>query len=591
MLSGDGLCTRDPEAISSASLLASSLASDGLVQAFDAGSTLGTAQDLGQLSGMRTFGGAVGGTDTADYVRFTLQTSARLTVALGNLSADIDLALYDSGGQRIGLSEKAGTAAESILRSLTAGTYYIGITPWRGAASSYLLTISSIATTTTPATPTTPTNPVTTFPDVPNYGGSNEWNLNSINAPEAWAQGYKGSGVVVAVVDTGVDINHPDLMSQLWVNADEVAGNGIDDDHNGYIDDISGWDFAGGDNNPDDQNGHGTHVAGSIAADDNGFGATGVAPNAKIMPVRVLGSNGSGTAAAVAAGIRYAADNGADIINLSLGGALSSVIQSAIQYALSRDVLVVSAAGNESASTPSYPARFSAALANVISVGAYSSSGALASFSNRVGSSGAVQVDAPGVGVYSTYIDGRYGTLSGTSMATPQVAGLAALALSANPSLTASQLRTLIVTGANDAIGGSDSRGGINAAVTVALARAGITAASTSSVAAAAQSSTTSPFISNRRFGSASVAEFDAVSLLSGPTAASSTIANEIAVRQVLAMPAAESTPVTARQLALVALNLEDGWDLESDADAERLRDLSPDELLLQLLDESAPWA
>ena len=95
------------------------------------------------------------------------------------------------------------------------------------------------------------------------YGGSNDWNVNSINAPEAWAQGYTGQGVVVAVVDTGVDMNHPDLVSQIWVNPGEIAGNGIDDDHNGYVDDRSGWDFSAGDNNPDDGNGHGTHVAGT----------------------------------------------------------------------------------------------------------------------------------------------------------------------------------------------------------------------------------------------------------------------------------------------------------------------------------------
>lgn len=589
MLAGDGLCGRAPDDLVDASFVASELGADGLVQAFDAGSTLGTAQDVGVLSGTQAFNGDVGGSDSADFIRFTLQTSAKVSASLGSLSADIDLALYNSSGQRVGLSNKAGTASESISQTLGAGVYFVGVTPWRRAASSYVLTLNASALSTT--TPTTPTTPTTSLPDVAYFGGSNEWNLNSINAPESWAQGYKGAGVVVAVVDTGVDINHPDLMSQLWVNADEIAGNGIDDDHNGYVDDTSGWDFANGDNNPDDQNGHGTHVAGSIAADDNGFGATGVAPDAKIMPVRVLDSSGSGTAAAVAAGIRYAANNGADIINLSLGGALSSVIQSAIQYALSRDVLVVSAAGNESASAPSYPARFSAAMANVISVGAYSSSGTLASFSNRVGSSGAVQVDAPGVGVYSTYMDGRYGTLSGTSMATPQVAGLAALALSANPSLTASQLRTLIVNGANHSMSGSDSRGGINAAVTVALARAGITSTSSSSVAAAAQSSTTFQFISSRRIGSAAVAEFDGVSLLPGSTAASPADASEVAVRQVLAMPETESAPVTARQAALVALNIEESWDLDSAAAADRLDDQLPDELLLQLLDDPARWA
>ncbi len=311
--------------------------------------------------------------------------------------------------------------------------------------------------------------------------------------------------MVVAVVDTGVDLDHAELMSQIWVNPGEIPGNGIDDDHNGFVDDVRGWDFVGNDNNPDDANGHGTHVAGTIAAAANGVGSTGVAPGATIMPVRVLDSNGSGTAAAVANGIRYAAQNGADIINLSLGGSLSTVIQSAISFAQSLDVLVVVAAGNEYASVPSYPARFSSSMTNVISVGAHNSSNVLASFSNDVGTSGAVQVDAPGVNVYSTYFNGQYATLSGTSMATPHVSGLAALALSANHALSASQLRTLIVNGADRTISGSDSRGGINAALTVALAAAGQT--STSATAATlTQGVLSSQTIGIRRLGILAVA-------------------------------------------------------------------------------------
>jgi subtilisin family serine protease len=250
-------------------------------------------------------------------------------------------------------------------------------------------------------------------------------------------------------------------------------------------------------------------------------GATGVAPDATIMPVRVLGSNGSGSAASVAAGIRYAAANGADIINLSLGGAFSSVIQAAIQYAQQLNVLVVVAAGNESASTPSYPARFSSSLSSVLSVGAYSSSNSRASFSNRVGTSGAVQVDAPGVNVYSTYIDGRYANLSGTSMATPEVAGLAALALSANSNLTAAQLRTLIVNGANRTIAGSDSRGGVNAALTVALAASGQSSASAATATAQAVQSAAAQTIAVRRFIVSSFA--DAAGSATPSSAASNT--------------------------------------------------------------------
>ena len=205
---------------------------------------------------------------------------------------------------------------------------------------------------------------------------------------ESWAQGYTGQGVTVAVVDTGVQLTHPDFVNQIWVNPGEIAGNGIDDDHDGYVDDVNGWDFASNDNNPTDQNGHGTHVAGIIAAANNGFGATGVAPGARIMPVRVLDANGSGTDTAVAAGIRFAAQHGANIINLSLGGSYSSVIYAALQYAQSLNVLVVAAAGNEYAATPSNPSSASATLSNVLSVGAYDSSNRIASFSNHVGNSG-----------------------------------------------------------------------------------------------------------------------------------------------------------------------------------------------------------
>ncbi len=121
------------------------------------------------------------------------------------------------------------------------------------------------------------------------------------------------------MVDTGVDYTHPDLDGNIWTNSREIAGNGVDDDGNGYVDDVHGWDFVGNDNAPLDADGHGTHVSGTIAAENNGVGITGVAYNAKIMPVRVLDENGSGTNAAIAAGIRYAADNGARVINLSLG--------------------------------------------------------------------------------------------------------------------------------------------------------------------------------------------------------------------------------------------------------------------------------
>jgi subtilisin family serine protease len=307
------------------------------------------------------------------------------------------------------------------------------------------------------------------LPDVPYFGGANDWNLNAVNAPEAWAQGYTGAGVIVAVIDTGVDYYHSELAGSIWTN-DDIAGNGIDDDGNGYIDDYHGWDFAYGDNNPLDVHGHGTHVAGTIAAAHNGIGANGVAFGALIMPVQVLDAEGSGTWEAVAAGIRFAVDNGAHIINLSLGGGYHTAIAGALAYANQMGVFVAAAAGNEAAAIPGYPAYHSGDFGNVLSVGAHNSSDTIAGFSNRVGNSGAVQIDAPGVGVFSCLPGNLYDSWNGTSLATPHVAGVAALVLESNPNLTPSQLRQMLVEGATRSIYGSDSAGGLNAAMSVALA-------------------------------------------------------------------------------------------------------------------------
>ena len=315
----------------------------------------------------------------------------------------------------------------------------------------------------------TPTQP-TQLPPADYYGSNLDWNLNAVNAPEAWQAGFSGEGIVVAVIDTGVNINHSDLDDNIFVNTDEIAGDGIDNDGNGFIDDRYGWNFVGNNADVSDDNGHGTHVAGSIAAERNGFGATGVAPDAQILPIKVLNEQGSGFVNSIAQGIRYAVDNGANIVNLSLGGGLSSAIVSAISYAASNDVLVVAAAGNEGASTPTNPASLSSQFDNVLSVGAYSSNGQIASFSNGVGNSGAVQVDAPGVGIYSTAANGGYTFLSGTSMATPHVAGIAALTLSANSNLTAESLRNIIVQTSENSVRGSDANGAVDASLAIPLA-------------------------------------------------------------------------------------------------------------------------
>lgn len=289
---------------------------------------------------------------------------------------------------------------------------------------------------------------VTPYPDAPKLGGNN-WGADLVNAPTAWQNGHTGKGVIVAVLDTGVDYNHEDLKNNIWTNSKEIAGNGIDDDGNGYVDDVLGWNFNSNNNNVLDNNGHGTHVSGTIAAENNGIGVTGIAYNSQIMAVKVLDENGSGSYANIANGIRYAVDNGANVINLSLGGnSGNNTLKSAIEYASSKGVIVVMAAGNSGDATPSYPARY--ADKSGIAVGAVDKNNQLTDFSNRSGSQEIKYVTAPGKDVYSTVPDNKYASYSGTSMAAPHVAGVVALMLSANPNLTESQVREIIISTAEN---------------------------------------------------------------------------------------------------------------------------------------------
>jgi hypothetical protein len=299
-----------------------------------------------------------------------------------------------------------------------------------------------------------------TFADVTNTGiASNDM----INAPEVWAKNYKGQGVVVAVVDTGVDINHPALKDNIWVNLREIPNNGKDDDRNGFIDDVNGWDFTGNtDNSPIDDaynGGHGTHLAGIIAAKNLSPGVQGVAPNAKIMPVRVQspGVTSLQFHTSLANGIRYAADNKAQIINLSLGtdpanGQNSSdiaIVKSAIIYAISKGSIVVSSAGNYGSSLPEFPARYATEYG--IAVGVVDDNRKIHPFSNKAGANSKMKyVVAPGIEIKSTYPVGYqpgdgYSFQSGTSMSAAKVSGVIALMLSANPSLKYSQIRDILI--------------------------------------------------------------------------------------------------------------------------------------------------
>jgi subtilisin family serine protease len=302
-------------------------------------------------------------------------------------------------------------------------------------------------------------------PNDPSY--ANTWGLNNtgqpingfpgtpdadIDAPEAWNTTTGSAGVTVAVIDTGVDWSHPDLSSQIWINQGENCSgcrtDGIDNDHNGYVDDWHGWDFVGNDNNPMDDHGHGTHVSGTIGATgNNGIGVAGVNWNVRIMPVKFLNAQGSGSTADAVSAVLYAAQNGADVMNNSwAGGDYSQALGDAITVADQHNSLFVAAAGNDGSDNdaePTYPASYD--LPNVVAVAATDNSDDLAYFSN-VGRQ-SVDLGAPGVDIYSTWPGGGYQFLSGTSMATPHVAGAAALAKSAFPSATAVGLKALLLDG------------------------------------------------------------------------------------------------------------------------------------------------
>lgn len=270
-------------------------------------------------------------------------------------------------------------------------------------------------------------------------------------APEAWSRAT-GHGIIVANIDTGVQTDHADLRDNLWIN-DDCSLDGIDSDHNGYVDDCNGYDFADNDRDPY-PNGtggigiHGTHIAGTIAATaDNNLGVAGMAPDARVMALKIASGNALSTGAIVAATM-YAADNGAHIINASFGtapgtprGAVSPM-ERAVAYAQARNVLIVAAAGNSQADIDAYtawPASFSLYYDNVITVGASTNSETVASFSNYGVQT--VNVFAPGWFILATLDSSTYGFMSGTSMATPVVVGVAALTLEANPGLNAAALR------------------------------------------------------------------------------------------------------------------------------------------------------
>lgn len=339
---------------------------------------------------------------------------------------------------------------------------------------------------------------------------SHQWNMRSIGVQEGWKQTKGNRDMIVAVIDTGVDYTHEDLVDNIWHNPGEMgtdaqghdkSSNAIDDDNNGYVDDVIGWDFSGNDNKPYDLKastmdmlfnggnpGHGTHCAGNVGArSDNGKGIAGVAPNVRIMPVRFISQKGQGTTADAIKAIKYAVDNGAKVLSNSWGSEgddpsdpSTQALHDAITYAQQHGVLFVAAAGNghqgvgynnDTDSKPGVPASYD--NANIISVAAVDSSDNLASFSNW----GVKTVDlgAPGVKIFSTTVGNNYSdtvinmpklgivaTWDGTSMATPHVAGAAALYWSAHPNATWEEVKSALLSSVKrtSALSGKVSSGG-----------------------------------------------------------------------------------------------------------------------------------
>jgi len=280
--------------------------------------------------------------------------------------------------------------------------------------------------------------------------GTNNWvkgpKGEDIHALEAWKIEKGDPYLMVAVIDSGIDLSHPDLKQNIFINDAELNGqSGIDDDGNGLIDDVSGWDFARDDNNPDDELGHGTHVSGIIGATHNDIGVRGIMDKVKILPIKFLIPGGGSTAKALV-GINYAIKMGAKIINNSWGGGgYSQAFYDAIKYANDQRVIFVMAAGNSNSdndASPRYPADYD--LPNVLTIGATNAHGKKASFSNFGKKS--VDLFAPGIQIVSTERAGTYTWKTGTSMAAPMVSGALGLALSKNPKMEMNQLISKIMS-------------------------------------------------------------------------------------------------------------------------------------------------
>lgn len=314
-----------------------------------------------------------------------------------------------------------------------------------------------------------------------NLDSSGNKTRKDIAATEAWDVTTGSKDVLVGVIDTGIDYTHPDLKDNMWTNPGETgldaegndrATNGIDDDNNGYVDDFQGWDFYNGDNDPLDGHSHGTHCAGTIGAKgNNGIGVVGVNWDVSLVGLKVFSDSGSTNAAILAEAISYSTDLGVDLTSNSWGGGgVSNVIRDSIAEADQAGILFVAAAGNSSSnndSVPHYPSSYD--FGNVVAVASTDRNDRLSSFSSYGLTS--VDVGAPGSDIYSTIPGGRYASKSGTSMATPHVAGLLALVKAQYPELNHYQLRDRVFNTANpiSSLDGKVAYGRIDASAALEL--------------------------------------------------------------------------------------------------------------------------
>ncbi len=396
--------------------------------------------------------------DTYDWIiQFNTQSLQGIT-SVGQVSS-----LLLGGGVQFQVIEGLGLVGQVLVRS--SGVSYDGVANWL-ANNVHIAGFEE--------------DSLRQLEALPNDPGMNQlYGMTKINASAAWNLTTGSRSVVVGVVDTGIDYNHPDLAANVWTNPGEIAGNGIDDDHNGFVDDVHGYDFVNNDSNPMDDNGHGTHVSGTIAAvGNNSLGVVGVNWNTSVMALKFLSASGSGYVSDAVRAINYATmmksryNVNVRVLNNSWGGGgYSSALDAAISASNSAGILFVAAAGNSGTNndaTPQYPANYSAG--NVISVAATDQNDSLASFSCYGAST--VDLAAPGVGIYSTVPNNRYAVYSGTSMATPQVSGVAALAWAYKPTATVAEIRNALLQGVDkiSSLSGKVASGGrLNAYKTLQL--------------------------------------------------------------------------------------------------------------------------